>query len=65
MKITPAHNRSDYSIAEKHNLEVIDVIDENGKMTEAAGEFQVRYLLFILFEIRITILWVNLFFKTF
>lgn len=42
MKVTPAHDPVDYLIAKKHNLEIINVIDEDGKMTEHAGKFQVQ-----------------------
>jgi valyl-tRNA synthetase len=32
VKVTPAHDPADFDIAQRHNLEVIKVIDENGKM---------------------------------
>jgi len=32
VKVTPAHDPTDFDIAQRHNLEVIKVIDENGKM---------------------------------
>ncbi len=32
LKITPAHDINDYSIGQKHNLEIIDVLDEEGKL---------------------------------
>lgn len=34
LKITPAHDINDKDIGEKHNLEVIDVLDEEGKLNE-------------------------------
>ncbi|XP_072756562.1 valine--tRNA ligase, mitochondrial isoform X2 [Anoplolepis gracilipes] len=40
VKITPAHDRSDYSIAKRHNLAVISVIDEAGNMTDVCKEFK-------------------------
>ncbi|XP_033210927.1 valine--tRNA ligase-like isoform X2 [Belonocnema kinseyi] len=40
MKVTPAHDPVDYRIAKKHNLEVVNVIGEDGFMTEAAKPFQ-------------------------
>ncbi|KAL7298208.1 hypothetical protein TKK_0009203 [Trichogramma kaykai] len=39
VKITPAHDRFDYKVAVKNNLEMIDVIDENGQLTEQADEY--------------------------
>ena len=40
LKITPAHDFYDYEIGLKHNLEVIPVIDTNGKMTGPVGKYQ-------------------------
>ncbi len=37
LKVTPAHDINDYNLGLKHNLEVIDTIDNNGKMSAAAG----------------------------
>lgn len=37
VKITPAHDPTDFQIAENHKLEKIIVIEENGTMSEAAG----------------------------
>ncbi|XP_012268548.2 valine--tRNA ligase-like isoform X2 [Athalia rosae] len=39
VKITPAHDYTDFGVAKKHNLEIIDVIDEHGNMTSAAKPF--------------------------
>ena len=39
VKITPAHDPTDFEIGNRHNLERIQVIGFDGKMTEAAGEF--------------------------
>ena len=36
LKVTPAHDINDYLIGEKNNLEIISVIDKNGKMDEDA-----------------------------
>jgi valyl-tRNA synthetase len=36
LKVTPAHDINDYNLGVKHGLEVIDTIDANGKMSEAA-----------------------------
>jgi len=38
LKITPAHDPNDWEIGEKHNLEILQVIDGEGRMSEAAGE---------------------------
>jgi len=39
LKVTPAHSLIDYEIGIRHQLPMISVIDENGKMNENAGEF--------------------------
>jgi len=36
VKVTPAHDLTDYEMAQRHNLEIIQVIDEKGKITKAA-----------------------------
>lgn len=36
LKVTPAHDLNDYEIGKRHNLEVIDVLNPNGTMSEAA-----------------------------
>ncbi len=38
VKITPAHDFDDFEVGERHGLERIRVIGEDGKMTAAAGE---------------------------
>ncbi len=38
VKVTPAHDFTDFEIGARHNLETIKVIDEKGIMTEEAGE---------------------------
>jgi valyl-tRNA synthetase len=40
LKVTPAHDFTDFEIAKVCNLPSVKVIDEDGKMTEAAGEFK-------------------------
>jgi valyl-tRNA synthetase len=37
VKVTPAHDRNDYEAGKRNNLPELQVIDETGKMTEAAG----------------------------
>ncbi len=39
LKITPGHDPNDFEIGRRHGLEEITVIGEDGRMTEAAGEF--------------------------
>ena len=39
VKITPAHDPNDYEIGLRHNLEVVNCIDDNGKLTQSAGKF--------------------------
>jgi valyl-tRNA synthetase len=37
LKVTPAHDVNDYMLGEKHNLPSIDVFNDNGTISEAAG----------------------------
>jgi len=39
MTITPWHDPVDFGIAERHNLDKEQIIDERGKLLEVAGEF--------------------------
>lgn len=39
VKVTPAHDPNDFEIGQRHDLEIIPVIGEDGKMTEAAGPY--------------------------
>ena len=39
LKVTPAHDMNDYQLGEKYNLEVIDTMNDDGTMSEAAGMF--------------------------
>ena len=45
VKITPAHDPDDYEISKKHNLPVINVMNEDATMNEVAGPYagQDRY----------------------
>ncbi|OGZ34466.1 MAG: valine--tRNA ligase [Candidatus Portnoybacteria bacterium RBG_13_41_18] len=38
VKVTPAHDQTDFEIAERHNLEILEVISKNGKMTDIVPE---------------------------
>jgi len=39
LKITPAHDINDYEIGVKHNLESIDIFNDDGTLSERAGLF--------------------------
>ncbi|HEX2162829.1 MAG TPA: valine--tRNA ligase, partial [Thermoanaerobaculia bacterium] len=38
VKVTPAHDPTDFEIGRRHGLPAIEVIDRSGRMSEAAGE---------------------------
>jgi valyl-tRNA synthetase len=40
VKITPAHDPNDFLVGARHGLESIQVIDENGKMSDAADAYK-------------------------
>lgn len=42
LKVTPAHDKNDYELGKKHGLPVIDILNEEGFLTEAAQD--VRYV---------------------
>ena len=37
LKVTPAHDVNDYMLGEKHNLQSIDIFNDNGTVAECAG----------------------------
>lgn len=39
LKVTPSHDHNDWQLGFKHNLEFIQVIDEEGRMNEQAGAY--------------------------
>ena len=39
VKVTPAHDPADFEMGERHGLERISVIDEDGNITAAGGEY--------------------------
>ena len=39
LKITPAHDINDYTLGLKHNLEIIDTLNDDGTISEVAGVF--------------------------
>ncbi len=38
LKVTPAHDQADFEIGQRHNLEVLDVMNPDGTLNELAGE---------------------------
>jgi len=38
LKVTPAHDKNDFEIGQRHDLEIIEVIDADGRMNALAGE---------------------------
>ncbi len=40
LKVTPAHDPNDFHLGEKHGLERLKVIDDDGCMLEGAGQFK-------------------------
>ncbi len=36
LKVTPAHDQNDYALGQKHGLEIIDVFNDDGTMSESA-----------------------------
>ena len=37
LKVTPAHDANDYEIGQRHQLETVDIFNEDGTMNETAG----------------------------
>ena len=38
LKVTPAHDPNDFDLGRKHGLDMVQVIDDQGRMTDEAGE---------------------------
>ncbi|MGB0409571.1 MAG: valine--tRNA ligase [Opitutales bacterium] len=38
LKVTPAHDKNDFEIGQRHGLEIIEVIDHDGRLNHLAGE---------------------------
>ena len=51
LKVTPAHDVNDYMLGEKYNLPSIDIFNDNGTLSEAAG----MYIGMDRFDVRIQI----------
>ena len=39
LKVTPAHDTNDYALGQKHNLESIDIFNDDATISEAAGMY--------------------------
>ena len=39
LKVTPAHDTNDYQLGQKHNLEVVDILNEDGTLSNGAQIF--------------------------
>lgn len=39
VKITPAHDHTDYEVGKRHNLPLIDILDDEGKIAPGFGKF--------------------------
>lgn len=39
LKVTPAHDTNDYMLGKKHNLQTIDIFNEDGTVAEVAGMY--------------------------
>lgn len=39
LKVTPAHDANDYALGQKHGLEVIDILNEDGSLNELAQRY--------------------------
>ncbi|NCC68457.1 MAG: valine--tRNA ligase, partial [Clostridia bacterium] len=40
VKMTPAHDPNDFEVGQRHNLEVIRVLDDNGKVNALGGKYE-------------------------
>ncbi|MFL2859777.1 MAG: valine--tRNA ligase [Pontiellaceae bacterium] len=38
LKVTPAHDKNDFEIGQRHNLELIEIIDKSGFLNQKAGK---------------------------
>lgn len=39
LKVTPAHDMNDYELGQRHGLEIIDILNEDGTLSAAAGHY--------------------------
>jgi len=55
VKITPAHDPNDYEVGLRHNLEFINILNDDGTFNENAGpKFQVNLLFYFIYDILFT-----------
>ena len=47
VKLTPAHDENDYEAGMRHNLEFINILNENGTLNENAGPWKVSTFYFL------------------
>ncbi len=40
LKVTPAHDPNDFELSKKHNLEIINIMDDNAVLNENAGKYK-------------------------
>jgi len=40
VKVTPAHDANDFAVGQRHNLEFINIFDEEGRVNAAGGRFE-------------------------
>lgn len=40
VKITPAHDFNDYEVGKRHNLPMLNILNKNGTLNEAAGKYK-------------------------
>ncbi len=38
LKVTPAHDKADFEIGQRHNLPIVDIMNPNGTMNDLAGD---------------------------
>lgn len=44
VKLTPAHDENDYEAGKRHNLEFINILNDDGTLNEHAGPWKVIHL---------------------
>jgi valyl-tRNA synthetase len=42
VKMTPAHDPNDFALGERHGLEFINILNDDGTLTDNCGPFSVR-----------------------
>jgi valyl-tRNA synthetase len=40
VKITPAHDPNDFLVGKRHNLEFINILDDDGNINDNGGQFK-------------------------